>query len=253
MWKCKECCGTEFEEKRKIMKKLSLLCFCLLFSQVSFGQNMFDEIDMRQFGETEENEIINTTIDLEKILKDNVTQDSKELKTYHYLLRQSIEPYTAEEIYQEVLKNAREFEVDPQVIVAIIKQESNFRNGLTSSAGALGLMQLMPGTAKSMGVSNPWDIAENIRGGVKYFKECLKRTNHDLALALASYNAGLGNVLKYNGIPPFAETQAYVANILKIYNKEFENHYVYNEVAFEESVKGLFADISFSNSAVGEI
>ena len=74
-------------------------------------------------------------------------------------------------------------------------------------------MQLMPGTADNMGVDDIYDIYDNIRGGVKYFKQCLIKTKNDVPLALAAYNAGIGNVSKYNGIPPFKETQNYVDKI----------------------------------------
>jgi soluble lytic murein transglycosylase-like protein len=75
-------------------------------------------------------------------------------------------------------------------------------------------MQLMPGTAKSLGVNNPWDITQNIEGGVKYLKEQLDQFGGDLKLALAAYNAGPNSVTKHNGVPPYAETQDYVKKIL---------------------------------------
>jgi soluble lytic murein transglycosylase-like protein len=111
--------------------------------------------------------------------------------------------------------------IDPRFIHAVIWQESKYKPQALSHAGAQGLMQLMPATARRFGCTDPNDMTSNVEAGTKYLSWLLKRFNGDVKLALAGYNAGEGAVDKYNGVPPYNETQNYVRKIVANYGKAF--------------------------------
>ena len=122
-----------------------------------------------------------------------------------------------DEAYAEIIQEAAAtYDVDPNLIHAVMQTESAFHPFAVSRAGAEGLMQLMPELSNEMGVGDAFDPRENIMGGVRYLKRLLDNHDGNLDLALASYNAGPGNVERYGGVPPFRETRRYVRNIKQI-------------------------------------
>lgn len=116
-----------------------------------------------------------------------------------------------------IRKFSLEFKVDSKLVKAVVKNESCFDKMAVSTAGAQGLMQLMPPTARSLGVNDSFNAEQNLRGGIKYLSELISLYNNNLALALAAYNAGPGTVKKYDGVPPYRETQRYVERVMASY------------------------------------
>ncbi len=125
-------------------------------------------------------------------------------------------PNTAD--YHQIVDNkSAKYNVEPSLVKAVIKTESNWDAAVVSQKGAMGLMQLMPSTANDMDVRNPFDPEENIEGGIRYLRYLLNKFDGDLTLALAAYNAGPKTVEKFGSIPPIPETQQYVKQVLSIY------------------------------------
>ena len=124
-------------------------------------------------------------------------------------------------IKQRIIKEARRQGLSPILALSVAKQESDFEKTAVSYVGAIGIFQIMPATAKDLDI-NPYKPEENIKGGIKYLK-ALKDQFGSTKLALAAYNAGPGNVLRYGGIPPFHETRIYVRNILSYYDYYTKN------------------------------
>jgi len=117
-----------------------------------------------------------------------------------------------------VHKAAVKYDLEPELIKAVIKTESNGNHRAVSRKGAMGLMQLMPSTANDLNVSNPFNPEENIEGGARYLKQLIERFNGNLTLALAAYNSGPKTVEKYGAVPPILETREYVKKVYAMYN-----------------------------------
>ena len=149
---------------------------------------------------------------LNKIIPNEIKNDVKEVSTNK--VKPSSSAMKRIDKYNDLIESAsKKFNVDVQLIKSVILTESAGKADAKSSANAKGLMQLMDSTASDMGVNNPWNPKENINGGTKYLSKLLKSYKGDTDLALAAYNAGPGNVKKYDGIPPFKETQNYVKRV----------------------------------------
>jgi soluble lytic murein transglycosylase-like protein len=128
-------------------------------------------------------------------------------------------PIAPSQLDSLVQQNAATWQVDPALVKAVIANESGFDANATSRVGAQGLMQLMPETAQHLGVRDPYDPQQNVAGGTRYLRGLLDRFGGDTRLAIAAYNAGPGAVEKYGDVPPYAETQNYVQNVLASYNR----------------------------------
>jgi soluble lytic murein transglycosylase-like protein len=130
---------------------------------------------------------------------------------------ENVVPVPPEHAYEEFIREASlQYGVDAALIRSVMQTESAFDALAVSRAGALGLMQLMPEVAAEMGVEDPFDPRQNVMGGVKYLRRLLDLHRGNVRLALASYNAGAGNVTQYGGIPPFPETRKYVKEVTRL-------------------------------------
>jgi hypothetical protein len=129
-------------------------------------------------------------------------------------------PSSSVTLDQAIAAGSERYRIDPDLISSVIRAESNFNAHAISPKGAQGLMQLMPQTASNLGVSNPFDPQANVDGGTRYLRELIERYNFDLVKALAAYNAGPKRVEQYGGVPPYRETRAYVARIVRDFNKK---------------------------------
>jgi soluble lytic murein transglycosylase-like protein len=131
-----------------------------------------------------------------------------------------IAAHSSADLNQVVNSASAAYRLDPDLVNSVIHAESGFNSRAVSRKGARGLMQLMPSTASTLGVDDAFDPEANVGGGSRYLRELLERYNFDLVKALAAYNAGPARVEQYNGVPPFHETRAYVARIVRDYNRK---------------------------------
>lgn len=129
-------------------------------------------------------------------------------------------PPPALNLSEVVSEASGRYRLDPDLVNSVIRAESGFNPRAVSPKGAQGLMQLMPGTASKLGVPNAFDPAANVDGGTRYLRELLELYNYDLVKALAAYNAGTKRVEQYRGVPPYRETRAYVASIVRDFNRK---------------------------------
>ena len=138
----------------------------------------------------------------------------------HAISRQQFAARPQPDIRQVVNDASGRYRLDPDLVSSVIKAESDFNARAVSRKGAQGLMQLMPGTASQLGVSDAFDPQANVEGGTKYLRELMEKYNFDIVTALAAYNAGPQRVEQFRGVPPYYETRAYVARVVRDFNKK---------------------------------
>ena len=162
-----------------------------------------------------------------------ITRKDKESPSFKTTLKKASLHSGNSQLEQYFQEASEIYGVPLSLLKALAKAESDFNPNVVSSAGAVGIMQLMPATAKELGVQNIYDVKENIMGGAKELSGLLKRYDGDLTLTLAGYNAGIGNVQKYGGVPPFQETQNYIKKITSYLGEEIEIPTSRNQVNVE--------------------
>ncbi len=154
-----------------------------------------------------------TNIPADKNFKKIMSEDNKRLSDL-----KSKRPDKQSPVYDQIIHSkSLKYNIEPSLVNAVIKVESNWNSKAVSGKGAKGLMQLMPSTARELNVKNPFNPEENIEGGVKYLRYLLDKFDGDLSLALAAYNAGPDAIKRFRGIPPFPETRKYVKRVLSLY------------------------------------
>lgn len=155
----------------------------------------------------------NTSTSVDKV-SSTANKNAAKYEKYHSSQLHKVAPIVKDISYSELFKYAADkYNISQNLLESLAFAESNFDANVTSKSGAMGIMQLMPATAKSLGVNNPYNPIENVLGGAKYLSQMLKRYNGNEALAIAGYNGGIGNVAKYGGIPPFCTN--FVNKVLK--------------------------------------
>ena len=182
-------------------------------------QTQADKINNEEFGSKPFNEVLKTSIE-ETVDKNNVFEiDAQQNIPFGALsVGSKLKTSYSKSDIMDIIDNACEkYDMDSKLVKALVKQESGFNPDAKSKAGAMGLMQLMPKTAEALGVKDPYNPKDNVDGGVRYLKQMLDKFNGNKILALAAYNAGPNAVKKYDGIPPYKETQNYVKSILSMY------------------------------------
>lgn len=156
--------------------------------------------------------------------------------SYYYRANRGQRNIGREELRKLVYVTSKKYQVPAELIWAVISVESSFNVNAKSPVGAMGLMQLMPNTAKAMGVKDPWDPYQNVIGGTLYLRRLLRRYDGKHKLALAAYNAGPSAVARYGGVPPYRETKNYVRKVMKVYDREVSKRYAPVQVGLSRSL-----------------
>ena len=193
--------------------KVQLSGLELTLRRINTIESQFQE--MVNFG----NDINQTDSDFQRILDSAYEKEYGKKPEVSQRIPSSGNNLSHGDIDKLIDKYSEQNNLDPDFVKAVVKQESGFNPNAKSHCGAMGLMQLMPATAQGLGVTNAYDAEQNIYGGTKYLKGLMDRFDNNKELALAAYNAGPNAVKKYNGIPPYRETQNYVKNVMASYGR----------------------------------
>ena len=194
------------------------------FNNISGENNAFNVPNVREVEDKQDfQQILNAKELIQEAQDDNIQSDESYINLNRYqgvTTNSRLDNITDRvKINKLIDEYSQKYGLDSDFVKAVVKQESGFNEKATSKCGAMGLMQLMPGTAKALNVNDPYNARDNIEGGVKYLKGLMDRFGGDMKLALAAYNAGPNAVKKYNGVPPYNETQNYVKNIMSMYQR----------------------------------
>lgn len=194
------------------------------FNNISGENNAFNVPNVREVENKQDfQQILNAKELIQEAQDDNIQSDESYINLNRYqgvTTNSRLDNITDRvKINKLIDEYSQKYGLDSDFVKAVVKQESGFNEKATSKCGAMGLMQLMPGTAKALNVNDPYNARDNIEGGVKYLKGLMDRFDGDMKLALAAYNAGPNAVKKYNGVPPYNETQNYVKNIMSMYQR----------------------------------
>ena len=194
------------------------------FNNISGENNAFNVPNVREVEDKQDfQQILNAKELIQEAQDDNIQSDESYINLNRYqgvTTNSRLDNITDRvKINKLIDEYSQKYGLDSDFVKAVVKQESGFNEKATSKCGAMGLMQLMPGTAKALNVNDPYNARDNIEGGVKYLKGLMDRFDGDMKLALAAYNAGPNAVKKYNGVPPYNETQNYVKNIMSMYQR----------------------------------
>lgn len=191
----------------------ALVIFFLGFSDGGFSE-VHQAQEIVKYASSEGKKVYSNTEEIYRLVKVDQTHDKSRL------IRVEDKSAVPPQIEKWIDEISQQQGVDPELVKAVAKTESNYNPYAVSNKGALGLMQLIPDTAKRFGVTNVFDAKQNIEGGVKFLKFLMGMFPNNLPYILAAYNAGENAVLKYKGIPPYRETQAYVRKISQTYSKK---------------------------------
>ena len=223
------------------------------YQEYSYGDNsLFEGLDnLGNFGNPSEMSNLGNLENLDNLDNNvaNVGTGNNVDNNIAYLNRYGDAEIQAK-IQEEITLASMRYGVDENLIKAVIMQESSFSPTSLSSAGAQGLMQLMPATSQGLGITNPWDIAQNIDGGSRLLSKYLEDYDGNLKLVLSAYNAGPGAVRKYGGVPPYKETQNYIQKVIAYYNRYHnESSSLYDSSVLDTAVETVTG--TAAGSAIG--